>query len=116
MKNISRLVVKIFIDSKSMVNGCVCYFQTKESQSDFTTQIILEGESKIKGQVYCEGNFELKGTVSGSVYTKQFMANQSGSVFVNHIYNGTIENENIPAVFGGILFDSHPKIVMKCLY
>jgi hypothetical protein len=111
-----KLENKIFIDSKSRVSGCVCYFQTKEILSDFTTQIILEGESKIKGQVYCEGSFELKGTVSGSIYTKQFTANQSGSVFVNHIYNGTIENENIPTVFGGILFDSRPKIVMKCLY
>jgi cytoskeletal protein CcmA (bactofilin family) len=106
---------KIFIDSGSIIRGSILYFQTKEI-SDFQTQIVLEKDSRIKGQVYCNGNFELRGTVSGSVYTKQFMANQAGSVFVNHIYDGVIENENIPAVFGGIILENGPKTVMKWLY
>ena len=106
---------KIFIDSGSLIIGSVLYFQTKE-EADFQTQIVLEKEARIKGQVYCNGNFELRGTVSGSVYTKQFIANQSGSIFVNHIYNGTIENENIASIFGGMVFENEPKIVMKWLY
>jgi hypothetical protein len=107
---------QIFIDSGSLVSGCVCYFQTKEFTSDFKTQIVLEEKSKIKGQVYCESSFELKGTVSGAVYTRQFIANQAGSIFVNHIYNGVIENENIPKLFSGLLFENEPKIIMKWLY
>jgi cytoskeletal protein CcmA (bactofilin family) len=106
---------KIFIDKGTLIRGSVLYFQTKELP-DFQTQIILENEARIKGQVYCNGNFELRGTVSGSVYTKQFVANQAGSIFVNHIYNGVIENENIPDVFGGIIFENQPKIIMKWLY
>lgn len=106
---------QIFIDSGTIVKGSVCYFQTKEV-TDFQTQIVLEKEAKIKGQVYCNGNFELKGIVSGSVYTKQFVVNQSGSIFVNHIYNGVIENENIPNIFGGIVLEKEPKTVMKWLY
>lgn len=106
---------QIFIDSGTIVKGSVCYFRTKEL-ADFQAQIVLEKEAKIKGQVYCKGNFELKGTVSGSVYTKQFVANQSGSIFVNHIYNGVIENENIPNIFGGIVLEKEPKTVMKWLY
>jgi hypothetical protein len=120
-KNIPNLVSnttfdnQIFIDSGTIIKGSLYYFQTKELV-DFQTQIILEKESKIKGQVYCNGNFELRGTVSGSVYTKQFIANQAGSIFVNHIYNGVIENENIPLIFGGIVFENEPKTVMKWLY
>lgn len=106
---------QIFIDQKSIVKGSVCYIQTKEI-ADFQTQIVLEKEAKIKGQVYCNGNFELRGTVSGSVYTKQFVANQSGSIFVNHIYNGTIENESIPTIYGGIPLEQEPKTVLKWLY
>jgi hypothetical protein len=106
---------QIFIDAGSIVKGIVCYIQTKEI-ADFQTQIVLEKEAKIKGQVYCNGNFELKGTVSGSVYTKQFVANQSGSIFMNHIYNGTIENETVPPVYGGILLEEEPKTVLKWLY
>jgi cytoskeletal protein CcmA (bactofilin family) len=106
---------QIFIDSGSVIKGSVCYFQTNELTS-FLTQIVLQNEAKIKGQVYCNGNFELLGTVSGSVFTKQFVANQSGSIFINHIYNGIIENENIPAVFGGIILENEPKTVLKWLY
>lgn len=107
---------KIFIDTKSVVKGSICYFQTKTS-TDFRTQIVLEKEAVIKGQVYCNGNLEVKGTVSGSVLTKQFLANESGSIFVNHIYNGTIENQNIPTIYGGIIFEEEqPKTVLKWLY
>lgn len=106
---------QIFVDTGTQFKGTVCYLQTKETP-DFQTQIVLEKDAKIMGQVYCNGNFELRGTVSGSVYTKQFMANQSGSIFVNHIYNGTIENEGIPAIYGGIPLEQEPKAVLKWLY
>lgn len=107
---------KIFIDTKSVVKGSICYFQTKTT-ADFQTQIVLEKEANIKGQVYCNGNLEVKGTVSGSVITKQFLANESGSIFVNHIYNGTIENQHIPTIYGGIVFEEEqPKTVLKWLY
>lgn len=106
---------QIFIDAGSIVRGTVCFLQTKEI-ADFQTQIVLEKEAKIKGQVYCNGNLEIKGTVSGSVYTKQFVANQSGSIFMNHVYNATIENETVPKIYGGIILEQEPKTVLKWLY
>jgi hypothetical protein len=107
---------QIFIDTESIVMGSVCYFQTNESPTDFNTQIVLEEKARIKGLVYCQGSFELKGTVSGAVYTRQFMANQAGSIFVNHIFNGVIENEKIPKKYGGIVFENGLKTVMKWMY
>lgn len=106
---------QIYIGEGSILKGCVAYIQTKET-NDFKTQIVLEKDSRIKGQVYCNGNFEIRGTVSGSVYTKQFVANQAGSIFVNHVYNATIENENISKIYGGIILEQKPKIVLKWLY
>ena len=105
----------IVIGSESIVRGSICVFQEQEI-NDFLPQIILEKNSLIKGQVYCEGNFELNGKVSGSVYTKQFILKRSGTTYVNYIYNGTIENESIPDSFGGILFEDKPKTVMQWLY
>lgn len=107
---------QVFIGGNTIIKGSVCYLQTKKTDYNFNTQIVLEENAKVKGQVYCDGSFELKGTVTGSVYTKQFIANQVGSIFVNHIYNGVIENENIPDLFGGIVFENNPKIVMSWLY
>lgn len=107
---------KIFIDAKSVVKGSVCYFQTKTTPN-FQTQVTLQKEATIKGQVYCNGNLEIKGTVSGSVLTKQFLANESGSIFVNHVYNATIENQNVPNIYGGIpLEQEQPKTILKWLY
>lgn len=106
---------QIFIDTESIIKGSIIYLQTKET-ADFQTQIVLEKDSKIKGQVYCNGNFEIRGTVSGSVYTRQFTANQAGSIFVNHVYNATIENENVPHLYGGIILEQEPKTVLKWLY
>ena len=51
---------------------------------------MLEGQSTVVGEIYCDKNFELSGTVKGSVLTKGFIANQFGSVYKNHIYNGKI--------------------------
>ncbi|KDN54700.1 hypothetical protein [Flavobacterium seoulense] len=107
--------IPIFIDTATSLKGSVCYYQDKE-ETDFSTQIKIEEQVKLKGQVYCKGNLELKGTVSGSVYTRQFVANQAGSIFVNHLYNAVIENENIPKFYGGIIFEKEPKTVLKWLY
>lgn len=107
--------IPIFIDTETSVKGSVCYYQTKE-ETDFSTQIKIEEQVRIKGQVYCKGNLELKGTVSGAVYTRQFVANQAGSIFVNHLYNAVIENENIPKLYGGLVFEKEPKTVLKWLY
>lgn len=106
---------QIFIDSNTLVNGTVCYIQSK-IVADYNTQLVLEKASRIKGLVYCMGNFEIKGTVSGSVFTKQFVANQAGSIFLNHIYYGTIENTNIPNIYAGAVFENQPKAIVKWMY
>lgn len=111
-----KLQDKIIIDEGSQINGFVGYYTPIKEISNFNPRIVLEKEARIKGQVYCKGAFELKGTVSGSVYAKEFVANQAGSTFVNHIYNGIIENETIPQKYGGAIFQDNPKAVMKWLY
>lgn len=107
--------IPIFIDVVTKLKGSVCYYQTKE-ETDFSTQIKIEEQVRIKGQLYCKGNLELKGIVSGGVYTRQFVANQAGSIFVNHLYNAVIENEKIPKVYGGFVFENEPKTILKWLY
>lgn len=107
--------VPIFIDTNTRFKGSICFYQKKE-ETDFTTQIKIEEQVQLKGQLYCKGNLDLKGSVSGAVYTRQFVANQAGSIFVNHLYNAVIENENIPKQYGGFIFEKEPKIVLKWMY
>lgn len=106
---------KIFIDEGTQIKGSVFYYK-KTSTNDFYSHLVLEKSSRIKGQVYCTGNFELKGSVSGQVFTKQFMANMFGTVYINHIYGAIIEGDNVPEIFGGIPFERQNKTIMKWLY
>lgn len=111
----NRFDNKIFIDGGTAIKGSICYLR-KGRSDDFYPQIVLEETARIKGQVYCMGNFELKGRVSGIVFTKQFIANRSGSIYMNHIYGGIIENENVPDRYGGIMLEKQDKTLMKWLY
>ena len=107
--------IPIFIDKRTEIRGSILYLKAIK-KNDFNTQVILNEESIIKGEVYCEGNLELKGKVVGSVYTEQFVVNKAGSVFINHIYNGQIANDNFPNQFCGLLFKDNQKSVAKWMY
>ena len=106
---------QIYIDQKTQIKGTICYFESIK-EDNFKTQIVLKEQAKITGEVYCEGNFELSGILSGSVYTYQFISNKAGSIFINHIYNGQIISEDLPDSFCGLLFEQEKKGVAKWLY
>lgn len=106
---------KITIDKNTQIIGSICYFKSIK-ENDFKTQLTLEQNSVVKGEVYCQGNFELKGKVVGSVFTEQFIVNAAGSIFINHVYNGEILQDNFPESFCGILFEDNTKAVAKWMY
>ena len=106
---------QIYIDQKTQIKGTICYFESIK-EDNFKTQIILNEQATITGEVYCEGNFELAGILSGTVYTYQFVSNKAGSIFINHIYNGQIISEDLPSSFCGLLFEQEKKGVAKWLY
>jgi len=108
---------KIFIDSGCTVKGSICYFNTTMQGRDFKVNIYIGEKSQVKGEIYCEGNTELKAcTIYGSIYTNYFISNEGGTTFVNHIYNTTIDSEKLQESFGGLLFHKQSKSVMQWLY
>lgn len=115
VRDFQKLGIPIYIDKKSEIRGSIVYFKSTK-ESDFKTQIILQEETIVKGEVYCEGNLEIKGKVVGSVYTEQFIVNKAGTIFINHIYNGQIVNDNFSEMFCGLLFKDCQKDIAKWLY
>lgn len=103
---------KIVVGSESTIKGMICYLSTNKLLN-FEKHILLDDESVLIGQVYCEGNLEIKGAVSGSVYTRQFLVNQRGSIFINHLYNATLDTVDFP--IGGITFEDKTSTVIKWL-
>ena len=105
----------IYIGSASIVKGGVV-FLGNDSPNNYKTQIELQQSAKVMGELYCNQNTELKGTVYGTVFTKNFIANQFGSIYQNHIYNGKINAHQLPKHYVGLLFNNSKKEVIKWLY
>ncbi len=109
----------IFIDTNTEIRGSIlCFKPNLESyeNNNFKTDVFLNNSTKIIGEIYCEGNLELKGKVIGSVYTNQFITNAFGTIYINHIFGGEITNENFPESFCGIIFERKTKNIAKWLY
>ncbi|TJY37396.1 hypothetical protein [Pontimicrobium aquaticum] len=105
----------VAIDKGSMIKGLVM-FLGKVAPNNFKPQILISENAIVKGEIYCKENLELKGAVHGSVYTNNFVATQSGSVYQNHIYNGKILADRLPKEYVGLTFENSSKEVLKWLY
>ena len=97
----------------SNIRGVIAYIGDTKN---YKAQVFIDEGVKVTGEIYCNQNLELLGTVYGSVFTSNFVANQSGSSYQNHIYNGTISIDKLPQEYVGLTFEDSKKGVMKWLY
>jgi len=114
-QNNNEEVNQIIIDKNTNVKGIIAFI-TEDKTDNYKPQILLEENTVITGEVYCNQNVELKGTVKGSVYTKGFIANQFGAVYKNHIYNGKILSSELPQQYCGLSLKNTQQKVVKWLY
>jgi len=104
------------IQKNTTIEGAVVYLKTKEKVPNrIKTHLKIENNVLITGEVYCQGNIEFLGKIKGSLYTYQFIANQYGSVYLNHLYNGSILINPIPN-YAGLPFPNSKKNIAKWLY
>lgn len=101
------------IDKGSKISGIITYLGSTKNYKD---QVFIDEKTIIAGEVYCNRNTELLGSVYGSVFTAGFVAKQSGSVYQNHIYNGEIMVNNLAQEYVGLVFDHTKKGIAKWLY
>lgn len=106
---------QIIIGNNSYIKGVVGLIGEK-TPNNYRVQMIIEEKATVEGDVYCNMNIELKGTVFGNVFASNFVANQAGSIYQNHIYNGTINISQLPIQYVGLLFEDSEKSVAKWLY
>lgn len=85
----------IFIGSGSGVQGMLLYLEDSETYKHVPQIRIAEGATLL-GEVYCTKNLELKGRVLGKVHTDAFIALENGSIYQNHLYQGTIDRNGLP--------------------
>ncbi len=109
---------EIRIGNSSMVQGAVLYMESNADRPAFHPQIKIEENATVYGEVYCERNLEHKGSVFGSIFTYGFIALENGSIYQNHLYNGTVESDGVPDNYAGLplLGTKHQKNSAKWLY
>ncbi|WP_373518423.1 hypothetical protein [Pricia sp.] len=106
----------LHVDSGSAVNGVLAYLDGSEKQTYFPQIMVSEGAT-VRGEIYCTENLELKGSVIGSVVTNGFIALENGSIYQNHLYNGTIDGNALPKEYVGLVAGKErTKKVVKWLY
>lgn len=114
--NAQNRIAMLAIDTNAKIEGTVTYLNNaKKTQNRIKTHIKVEKNAEIIGEIYCQGNIDFQGVVKGSLYTNQFIANQSGSVYLNHLYNGKVLRNPI-ADYAGLSFKNSKKKVAKWLY
>ncbi|MEM6719235.1 MAG: hypothetical protein AAF611_07985 [Bacteroidota bacterium] len=105
----------IFIDKNTNMHGIVCYLQDK-TKNNFEPQVMLKENTTLEGFLYCQQQLELLGNVYGSVFTRGFITKQFGSIYQNHIYNGSISSVGLQEEYVGFPFENLDYKVVKWLY
>ncbi len=114
--NFQAKTVDFVIHKNTVIEGSIVYLKKKHETKDrIKTHLKIESGVQIIGEVYCQGNVDFQGIVKGSLYTNQFIANQSGSIYLNHIYNGKVLLNPIPK-YAGLPFINSKNTVAKWLY
>ena len=108
---------KIELKDGVIFRGVLVYKKdNNEKKRSYTPQIIIKEKASVEGEVYCEENLELLGKVEGTVIAKNFITNQFGNTYINHIYNGKINVKELPEQYVGLKLESNHQNVAKWLY
>ena len=106
----------ISLSSGTLVRGIVIY-QQKKNIDRSKANIHVAENAVVLGEVYCEGNLELKGNIYGSATTHALVALENGSAYQNHLFNGTIDRFALPLEYSGLIYrGEQPNHVIKWLY
>ncbi|MBW1296907.1 polymer-forming cytoskeletal protein [Aquimarina litoralis] len=104
------------IHKNTQIEGTIVYIKLKEEVQNRTKSHIKVDENvNVIGEIYCDGNIEFSGVVKGSLYAQQFVTKASGSIYLNHLYNGKVLKNPI-IKYAGLPFTETKKNVAKWLY
>lgn len=96
-KQASETRPTITLGENSMLQGFI--FTTQQAYDRSKTQISLNKDSYVLGQVYTDGYLDLKGKIEGSAYIHKFSLKTPASIYENHLLDATIDIEALPDYF-----------------
>ncbi|TPN87678.1 hypothetical protein [Aquimarina algicola] len=108
---------EVTIGTQSIIEGGLAYIKPNidTKQNRIQTNVEIAKGVEVVGEVYCDGNMDFQGTVLGALYSNQFIARQSGSIYLNHIYNGKVLLNPIEN-YAGLPFANQKSDIVQWLY
>jgi hypothetical protein len=103
---------RIKIASESEIGGMIIYHDERK-ENNYSTHVNIAENTTISGEVYCNKNLEIAGSVQGFVYANNFITRQSGGVYINHLYHTTIDSEAISEKYVGLPIGTGEQRVAK---
>jgi cytoskeletal protein CcmA (bactofilin family) len=103
------------IKANTHIKGSVL-FLGQPFANNYDAQIQIDNNAIIEGEVYCEQNLELRGTVLGSVYTNNFIVKEAGTTYQNHVFNAKIGVDYLAQEYVGVVSTNNTKGIVKWLY
>lgn len=90
--------VAVRIGQRSRINGHILV-ESKTRQSSLYRTLTIAENSIVRGDIYCSGVLDLKGTVHGSVYADFLTHDTPGSNSSNLIVNAEIYSDSLPKMY-----------------
>jgi len=103
---------QLSIAKGSEVKGVVVFDSTRK-ETNYKAQMSLEAQAIVTGEIYCAKNLEMRGTVIGAVITSNFIVQQSGGIYRNHLYNAVINVNKLPKQYAGLQLENQSNAVAK---
>jgi hypothetical protein len=90
--SVVNIPIKISINQNTIINGIV--FNYEKNEKPIKPLIFLNNGVKVIGQVYSQGNLELKDNteIDGSAFTSRFLYKNTFTTFENYLINTTINS------------------------
>lgn len=89
------------IESHSEVYGGAVLIS--DSRQEYAQErLIIDDQSTIYGQVFCNQDIQLTGNVFGSVYCRNFYLKTRSSVYEDHLLNAVVDIEKLSKYYCGI--------------
>jgi hypothetical protein len=106
---------KIQIAQKTTLQGVIAYLSDSQHKS-YQSQINLEKEVVVHGEIFSDKNIDTQAQVYGTIYTDGFAAKQFGSIYQNHLYNSRINAIALPKSYVGLAFEDTQMNVLQWMY
>ncbi|QQX76501.1 MULTISPECIES: hypothetical protein [Aequorivita] len=88
----------VTIGKNSIVEGAILLYGDGIVDEE-KNKIILEIDSMVTGDIYCDGMCSIYGKIRGSVFTSSFLHKTEITEYKNLIFNGTVLSTEVPDFF-----------------